>query len=115
MLCICDSEQVKEAAIPPQLSQETAVQVLFIGKAVRVLRPPQASMLEDQLQAGPILEQLQATRKLDTGPFETAVDHIREQVGEPLQGLLTSVALPGLLASAALLGLQDFSRHTCMC
>lgn len=64
------------------MSQETAAHVLFIGKAVRVLRPPHASMLEDQLNAGPVLQQLQATRKLEAGPFETAVDHIREQVLE---------------------------------
>ena len=71
---------MKEAAIPPEISQETAAHVLFIGKAVRVLRPPQASMLEDQLNAGAVLEQLQSSRKLEAGPFQTAVDHIREQV-----------------------------------
>lgn len=72
---------MKESALPPQISLETAESVLFIGKAVRVLRPLKGSILDDQLQAGPVLDQLQASGKLDAGQFEAAVDSIREQVG----------------------------------
>ena len=68
-----------EEALPPGTSHETAQHILFIGKAVRVLRPPQGSLLEDQLDAGVVLEQLQATRGWSASLLETAVDRIRGQ------------------------------------
>ena len=74
-------EQVNEDALPPQVSPETAAKVSFIGKAVRVLRPPQGSLLEDQLGTGPVLEQLRTTRGLNGVLFETSIDGIREQAG----------------------------------
>lgn len=72
--------QVRADSLPPQVSPETAHSILFIGKAVRVLRPREGSVMQDQLAAGAPLEALQASPVFDAPLFESAIGDIRERV-----------------------------------
>ena len=70
-------------SLPPQVSPETADSILFIGKAVRALRPQggKGSVMQDQLGAGAPLEALQAQPIFNAALFESTINVIRESVG----------------------------------
>lgn len=66
--------------LPPEITGDTPLSILFIGKAVRALGQPGNSLPEDPLGAGAALDSLQAAPAFDAGQFELVIENIRAQV-----------------------------------
>ena len=73
--------QVRMDLLPPEITDDMPVSILFIGKAVRALSQPGSSLSNDHFGAAAALDSLQAAPAFDAGRFELVIEKIRAQVG----------------------------------
>ncbi len=89
MLGFTPAPQVSLSDLPPDVSLPTAEAVLFIGKAVRVLKQPMSSAASHQalrahaeiLGFSQALHRLQAAEDFSAAQFDHCIETMRAQVG----------------------------------
>lgn len=72
--------QVRMDLLPPGITDDTPLSILFIGKSVRALYRPGRSQDATDLGAEAALNELQAAPVFDATAFELIIEAIRKKV-----------------------------------